>query len=123
MLLGATRLFNPLVLRPAGTCLLPLYGVLMHRGRRSGRLYRTPVVVRPTVDGFVVPTPWGDRSDWYRNIRAAGGCVVRWQGRDYPVVGPELVDTAAVQAAFGRRFGPLVSLFGIDRCVQLRRPG
>ena len=61
-LLGATRLFNPLALELAGTRLLPLYGVLEHRGRRSGKTFRTPVVVRPTADGFVVPMPWGEPS-------------------------------------------------------------
>src|SRR5262245_47805752 len=78
-----TRLFNPLVLLLAGTPFLPLYGVITHHGRRSGRTFRTPVVVRPTADGFVVPMPWGERTDWYRNVRAAGACVIRWKGRDY----------------------------------------
>ena len=67
----ATRLFNPLAMLLAGTRIFPLYGVLEHRGRRSGKLFRTPVVVRPTVDGFVVPMPWGEGTDWYRNVKAA----------------------------------------------------
>src|SRR2546426_1415068 len=92
---AATRRFNPLVLRLAGTRFLPLYGVVQHRGRRSGKTFRTPVVVRPTGDGFIVPMPWGERTDWYRNVRAADGCVLRWKGRDYPVVQPELIDDPA----------------------------
>src|SRR5689334_14552823 len=89
LILTATRILNPLVLRLAGTRALPLYGVLQHRGRRSGKPFRTPVVVRPSSDGFVVPMPWGERTDWYRNVRAAGQCVIRWKGRDYPVVPAE----------------------------------
>jgi hypothetical protein len=57
VVLGLTRIFNRVVLLLAGTRLLPLYGVVEHRGRRSGRLFRTPVVARPTADGFVVPMP------------------------------------------------------------------
>src|SRR5207249_904556 len=53
--LGAARFFNPLVLSLAGTRFLPLYGVIEHHGRRSGKVYRTPVVVQPTSDGFIVP--------------------------------------------------------------------
>jgi deazaflavin-dependent oxidoreductase (nitroreductase family) len=79
----AARVLNPLVLSLAGTRLLPLYGVIEHHGRRSGKAYRTPVVVRPTNDGFVVPMPWGEHTDWYRNVRAVGECVLRWRGRDY----------------------------------------
>src|SRR4051812_31654632 len=86
---GLTRIFNPLTMTLAGTRLLPLYGVLTHRGRRSGKAFRTPVVVRPTSDGFIVPMPWGEGTDWYRNVRAAGECVIRWKGRDYPLAQPE----------------------------------
>jgi hypothetical protein len=37
-----TRLFNPLMLRFAGTRWLPSYGVLAHVGRGSSRSFRTP---------------------------------------------------------------------------------
>src|SRR5436309_11350575 len=99
--LGASRMLNPLVLLLAGTRLLPLYGVIEHRGRRSGKVFRTPVVVRPTDDGFVVPMPWGEGTDWFRNVRAAGGCVVRWKGRDYSLERPEVVAADAAGAQFG----------------------
>src|ERR671937_3067400 len=95
------QLINPLVLRLAGTRLLPLYGVIEHRGRRSGKLFHTPVVVRPTPDGCIVPMPWGESTDWYRNVRAAGECVARWKGRDYPLVQPEVIDAATARAVFG----------------------
>jgi hypothetical protein len=63
-MLGATRVFNRFTMLLAGTRLLPLYGVLVHRGRRSGKTFRTPVVVRPTNDGFIIPMPWGQGTDW-----------------------------------------------------------
>jgi len=119
--LSAARLFNRLVLSLAGTRLLPLYGVITHRGRRSGKTYRTPVVVRPTSDGFVVPMPWGEGTDWYRNVRAAGGCVIRWKGRDYPLTQPEVIDDpAAVGAAFGPLQRAAMARLGIDRVLRLR---
>ena len=116
----ATRLFNRLVLPLAGTRLLPLYGVIEHRGRRTGKVFRTPVVVRPTKDGFVVPMPWGERTDWYRNVRAAGGCVIRWKSRDYPMVQPEVIDAAAAGAAFGAFQRAMAARFGIARYLRLR---
>ena len=115
----ATRVFNRLVLPLAGTRLLPLYGVIEHYGRRTGKAFRTPVVVRPIEDGFVVPMPWGERTDWYRNVRAAGGCVIRWKGRDYPMVQPELIDAAA-GAAFGAFQRVMMTRLGITRCLRLR---
>jgi deazaflavin-dependent oxidoreductase (nitroreductase family) len=119
---GAARLFNPIVLALAGTRLLPLYGVIEHRGRRSGKLFHTPVVVRAAADGFVVPMPWGEDTDWYRNVRAAGGCRIRWRGRSYTVDRPELIDDPArTLAHFGRLQGALMRRFGIRQAVRLHR--
>jgi len=119
-MLGLTRVFNRFVLPLAGTRAMPLYGVLEHRGRRSGKTFRTPVVVRPTVDGFIVPMPWGEQTDWCRNVRAAGECVVRWKGRDYSLVQPEVIDSAAAAAAFGSLQGSMMGRLGIKQCMRLR---
>ena len=115
----ATRLFNPLVMSLAGTRLLPLYGVIHHRGRRSGKAFRTPVVVRPTDDGFIVPMPWGQGTDWYRNVRAAGTCVIRWKGRDYAMTRPEVLDAASAQAAFSGSQRAAMARFGIKQALRL----
>jgi deazaflavin-dependent oxidoreductase (nitroreductase family) len=119
-LLGATHLFNKLVLLLAGTRFLPLYGVLVHRGRRSGKTFRTPVVVRAASDGFIVPMPWGESTDWCRNVRAAGECVVRWKGRDYAVWQPEIVDADDVTDAFNAFSRAMMRRLQIRQCLRLR---
>jgi deazaflavin-dependent oxidoreductase (nitroreductase family) len=48
--------------------------VLTHRGRRSGRLYRTPLELLTGSSGgdmFALPLA-GHRADWYRNVIAGG---------------------------------------------------
>ena len=120
-LLSAARPLNRLVLVLAGTRFLPLYGVITHRGRRSGKVFRTPVVVRPTTDGFVVPMPWGERTDWYRNVRAAGECVIRWKDRDYPVVEPEVISDATAVPGFSALQRALMTRFEIRQGLRLRR--
>ena len=117
----AARFFNPIVLLLAGTRLLPLYGVLEHRGRRSGKTFRTPVVVRPTNDGFIVPMPWGEGTDWYRNVRAAGECVIRWSGRDYALAQPEVIDVAAARDAFSAAQMSFMPRLGITQALRLHR--
>jgi len=114
------RLFNSLVLRFAGRRFFPLYGVIEHRGRRSGRIFHTVVVVRRVADGFVVPMPWGERTDWYRNVRAADGCAIRWKGRYHPVDQPEPVDPHAVMSAFNSFERAIMSRLGINQCLRLR---
>ena len=98
---------------------MPLYGVIEHHGRRSGKTYHTPVVVRPTSDGFIVPMPWGEGTDWYRNVRAAGECVIRWKGRDYPLVQPEVLDATAAQTAFSASQRAALVRFGINHVLRL----
>jgi deazaflavin-dependent oxidoreductase (nitroreductase family) len=48
--------------------------VVVHRGRRSGRVRRTALeVVRhhPATGEVVVASGWGAKSGWYRNLQAA----------------------------------------------------
>jgi deazaflavin-dependent oxidoreductase (nitroreductase family) len=121
-ILGLSRLFNPVAMRLAGTPLLPLYGVIQHVGRRSRKVYRTPVVVRPTRDGFVVPMPWGEGTDWYRNVRAAGECVIRWRGREFVLSDPQVIDatSAAGLVDFNSIQRAGMRRFGIKQCLRLR---
>lgn len=60
-----------------------LYVQIEHRGRKSGRVYRT-VVDRLHTDEktgeIFVTSAWGERSDWYRNIKAVPSTRV-WNGR------------------------------------------
>jgi deazaflavin-dependent oxidoreductase (nitroreductase family) len=117
---GGTRVFNRLVMPLAGTRLLPLYGVIEHRGRRSGKIFRTPVVVRPTSDGFVVPMPWGEGTDWCRNVRAAGECVIRWKGREYRMGDPQIVAAGDTGTSFGGFQRAMMRRFGIQQYLRLR---
>lgn len=114
------HLINPVVNVLAGTRLLPLYGVIQHRGRRSGKTFRTPVVVRRTADGFIVPMPWGEGTDWFRNVRAAGGCVIRWKGRDYVMIEPEVLDAQAARSSFPPAMRAGMERFGIKQAVRMR---
>src|SRR5262245_13953791 len=54
--------------------LVPPLAVVYHVGRRSGRLYRTPVVAFQSAAGFVIPMTYGRDVDWARNMVAARGC-------------------------------------------------
>ena len=120
LLRSAIRPFNRLVLLLAGTRFLPLYGVISHRGRRSGKVYRTPVVVRPTNDGFIVPMPWGESTDWYRNVWAAGQCTIRWKDRDYSLGDPEVIaDAAAAAPGFSGFERAMMTRLGIKQALRL----
>ena len=115
----ATRLLNPIIVKLAGKRHVRAYAVIEHRGRRSGRSYATPVAARPTTDGFLVPMAFGEQADWFRNVLAAGECVIRWNGAAYHVVEPELIDEATGRQALGRVERMLAPLFA-HQFVRLR---
>src|SRR5260370_9376545 len=96
----AARLINPLVLAIAGRRWMPILGVLHHQGRQSGRIYATPVGMRPLGDAFLMPRTFGKNSAWYLNVQAAGWCTVTYKGRDYTLIDPEVVDYAPAPPAF-----------------------
>lgn len=99
---AGVKQFNKVAVRLAGHRILPVWAVLRHRGRSSGKEYATPVAVIPTATTFLIGLPWGRRTDWVRNVRAAGGCTVRWKGHDFTCTDPTFVGKdVAVAAARG----------------------
>ena len=74
--------------------LLPPWAVILHRGRRSGRSYRTPLFAFRRDRTLVIALLYGRESDWLRNLRAGAGQVMR-AGRTYAVGPPVVVDTNA----------------------------
>jgi deazaflavin-dependent oxidoreductase (nitroreductase family) len=73
----------------AGRCAAGL-GVVIHRGRRSGRLYETPVSVFAAKDGYVFALIYGPDTDWVKNVLAAGGCELRTRGHATRLTSPRL---------------------------------
>jgi deazaflavin-dependent oxidoreductase (nitroreductase family) len=98
----------------------PLWAVLHHRGRKSGTEYATPIVARRIDSGFIIPIPFGQKTQWVRNVLAAGGATLRWKGVDHHLVDPQVIDLADASPAFSG-----LQLWGLrrahaDRFMRLR---
>jgi deazaflavin-dependent oxidoreductase (nitroreductase family) len=79
----------------------PTVIVLVHRGRRSGRLYKTPLSTLaegPERGDLVVGPMWGRDADWYRNVIAGGLVEIHVRGEKRQVEWREL-DEAERRAA------------------------
>lgn len=121
LILGfATRYFNPFAARNAGSRRARVFALVRHRGRRSGREYTTPVAARPYPGGFMIPLTFGPEADWYRNIEAAGGCVVVWKGVEHTLVDPQVVEFTDGKIAYGPLERALMPVMGISRFARLR---
>ncbi len=52
------------------------FSLVEHVGRKSGKTYQTPIIVARVPDGFIAELTYGENVNWYRNIEAAGSCVL-----------------------------------------------
>jgi deazaflavin-dependent oxidoreductase (nitroreductase family) len=62
----------------------PWYGWLFHVGRRTGRAYKTPIMLFRRRDSGVIALTYGQRTQWLKNVLAAGTCTFQ-SPRSQPV--------------------------------------
>jgi len=72
---------------------MPGFGVLHHRGRKSGREYQTPVKLFPARRRLRDHAAYGAGTDWVKNVVAAGGGDLAVGRRLVHVVKPTLSRT------------------------------
>jgi deazaflavin-dependent oxidoreductase (nitroreductase family) len=65
---------NPISCRFAAR--LPGFAIIANVGRKSGKVYRTPVNVFREKGRFLIALTYGRDSDWVKNVMAAGGCEI-----------------------------------------------
>jgi deazaflavin-dependent oxidoreductase (nitroreductase family) len=99
---------------------LPGFGVVIHKGRTSGRIYETPVNVFRRGADFVIALTYGAESDWVKNVLAAGSCELVTRGRRYRLDNPRLLhdERRTLAARFAR---PILRLVGAADFIQLHR--
>ena len=85
------------------------FSLIRHVGRKTGRTYETPVILARTPDGFVAELTYGPEVAWYRNIVAAGQCVVVYKGAEHHI---DRIEPCSVQEG--------LSAFGYPRALVLR---
>ena len=79
------RVFNPIeILRGRRP-------VLVHVGRSSGTTYRTPLDAHPVPDGYLFIPLYGPRTDWVKNVLAAGEARVSIGGEEIELESPRMV--------------------------------
>jgi len=86
------RITNPIMRRFHR---IPPLAMVAHRGRSSGREYRTPVLAFPTDEGFVIALTYGKNVDWLKNVQAAGTCTLLRKDRTIELVNPRVVGWAS----------------------------
>ena len=82
------KYMNPLFLRIARY--LPMFAVVRHRGRKSGKEYETVVNVFRKGNVLAIALAHG-KTNWVKNVVAAGEADVRLFRRDVHIVNPRIL--------------------------------
>jgi deazaflavin-dependent oxidoreductase (nitroreductase family) len=94
--------------------------VVVHRGRRSGRRYRTPVMAFRLDDGYVIALFYGAERDWVRNVLAAGGCTLQRAGRQVEATRPERLSVGAGAALVPAPVRLVLPMLRVTALLRLR---
>ena len=64
---------------------IPPFALVEHLGRKSGNLYRTPILAFPITEGFVFALTYGRNVDWVKNLLVRNFGVLWYNGTRVPI--------------------------------------
>jgi deazaflavin-dependent oxidoreductase (nitroreductase family) len=97
---------------------LPGFGILTHVGRKSGKVYRTPINVFRVANSFVIALTYSSQSEWVKNVLAAGGCELKTRGKKYQLSSPKVVHDPTRQR-FPVPVRAVLRIVGADEYMEL----
>jgi deazaflavin-dependent oxidoreductase (nitroreductase family) len=98
---------------------IPPFIVLEHRGRKSGRIYQTPLMMFHQDPYVLIVLTYGERTDWLRNLQAANEAVVLERNRRFTVSHPVIERGPAAMRPLPLPIRLFLGLLGIDQVVRL----
>jgi deazaflavin-dependent oxidoreductase (nitroreductase family) len=111
------RFINPLTLPVAGH--LPGLAIVIHRGRKTGRIHRAPMNVFRRDGDYVFALTYGSNVDWVRNVLVAGGVQLQVRGKTVELTDPELItDPTRHLMPLPVRF--VLGLMRVDEFLRMR---
>jgi deazaflavin-dependent oxidoreductase (nitroreductase family) len=104
---------------------IPAHGILEHVGRRSGKPYRTPLMVfNADVNGqpgLAIMLSYSPDRDWLKNQKAAGNAGMRRYGKTIGVADPQVVTTAEAAQHVSKRWRPIIARVPFEQAVLLTK--
>ena len=100
----------------------PGLGIVIHVGRRTRTVYRTPVNVFRTKDGFRFALTYGPDAEWVRNALAHRAVRLITRGKEYELTDPDVVTDLDRQhvPAVGRA---IMRFMRVTQFLDFRRAG
>lgn len=98
---------------------LPPFVMIEHRGRRSGRRFKTPVMGWVAGDELIIALTYGPDVEWIKNLAAAGGGAIVQRSRRRLVGAPRVEHGIAGAPGVPWPVRRLLGLTGVDDYLRL----
>jgi deazaflavin-dependent oxidoreductase (nitroreductase family) len=115
-----TNVFNPIFRRIAAW--VPGFAILEYVGRKSGRMYRIPVMRFRRGSEYVLCLVYGPDVEWVKNVVAAGGARIRIRRRTTRLVDPKVVADPSRQL-LPRYARPLMRVLRVKEFMTMQATG
>ncbi len=99
----------------------PPWAIVVHRGRRSGREYRTPVWAFRTKKGFVIALTYGPGTEWVKNVLAGGGAHLVARRESHHLSEPRVIHGEEGKEIMPAVIRPALRALRVDDYLLLQR--
>jgi deazaflavin-dependent oxidoreductase (nitroreductase family) len=97
-------------------------GVIVHAGRKTHRLYRTPVLVFRRGSDFIIALTYGKESQWVQNVVAQGGCELTNLGKTIHLTHPRILHDEQ-RRMMPAAIRPILNLLNVSDFLQASAAG
>lgn len=97
------------------------FSILTHTGRRTGRIYRTPVLATYIGDSIWIPLSYGKDVDWLKNVIAQKKCELMYKSQQFSASGPRLIPAEQALAVLPEDRRQLFQRFKLETFLCLNR--
>jgi hypothetical protein len=96
---------------------IPPLAILEHKRRRTGNIYRTPLLAFPTANGYFFALTYGRDVDWVKNLITAGSGLLRYRGVRTRIHSFSFVSYFEVRSFFPGFVRFFLDLIIVDDCL------
>lgn len=93
--------------------------VITHVGRSSGATFHTPLDAHRVGDGFIFILMYGSRSDWVKNVLAAGSARLRADGTEFELEAPRIITKEAAWEQLPEGTKPPPDFLNVTEYLQM----
>ena len=100
---------------------IPPFAIVNHKGRISGRSYRTPILAFPTEAGFFFALTYGRDVDWVKNLIAYDSGTIEYNNEEIEIHKIRHISYYEVKDLFPIWIRILLSIISVEHCIVVEK--